>query len=371
PFTIVIKKDKPNENIIKKIIRKNDFINENVFEIRQSNNRIEVFKKDYNNIIIKIDCENYNLGDICYISKGMVLNSDEKNAKGEFSKDDLISTTKNNINSKTYIEGKDIKRYKIENISYLEWNTERVPNKLSRKTFRELYEGEKIMRGRVTDGIFDNSGIVCNDSIVIFKKFCDLRGVNNNSIQNSITKNNKLKREELEQISDNFNIKYILSILNSKFIIFYLNNNRRHRLENYFYPDDFRKLFIPKISIENQKMFMEKVDLIALKNKELQDISNKFTELLKSNFNIEKINIKLENWHDLDFVDFKKELKKIKVDLKGEKEEDWLERFNRLKKQAIEIKEIINKTDKEIDQMVYKLYDLNEDEIKIIEDNNI
>ena len=38
-----------------------------------------------------------------------------------------------------------------------------------------------------------------------------------------------------------------------------------------------------------------------------------------------------------------------------------------LKKEVLEIQNQINQTDKEIDTMVYKLYDLTEDEIKIVE----
>ena len=36
-------------------------------------------------------------------------------------------------------------------------------------------------------------------------------------------------------------------------------------------------------------------------------------------------------------------------------------------KKALELKAQIDKTDKEIDQMVYALYELTEDEIKIVE----
>ena len=42
-------------------------------------------------------------------------------------------------------------------------------------------------------------------------------------------------------------------------------------------------------------------------------------------------------------------------------------RNNTEAKKALDIKAQIDKTDKEIDQMVYKLYDLTEDEIKIVE----
>ena len=50
------------------------------------------------------------LGDFCYISVGMVLNADEKTAKGEFVKEDLISLIKDEIHCREYIEAKDIDR---------------------------------------------------------------------------------------------------------------------------------------------------------------------------------------------------------------------------------------------------------------------
>ena len=80
------------------------------------------------------------LGDFCYISKGMVLNADEKTAKGEFTKDELISEYKDIIHSRVYIEAKDIDKFVVKRVRYLEWNTERCPNQLSRPTFRELYD---------------------------------------------------------------------------------------------------------------------------------------------------------------------------------------------------------------------------------------
>ena len=67
------------------------------------------------------------LGDYCYISKGMVLNADEKTAKGEFSKDDLISETQDDVHCRKYIEAKDIDKYEVRHVRYLEWNTERCP----------------------------------------------------------------------------------------------------------------------------------------------------------------------------------------------------------------------------------------------------
>ena len=48
-------------------------------------------------------------------------------------------------------------------------------------------------------------------------------------------------------------------------------------------------------------------------------------------------------------------------------EAEWEEYFNTESKKALELKSKIDATDKEIDQMVYKLYDLTDEEIKIVE----
>lgn len=214
-----------------------------------------------NNDQIHVSIPSTFLGDICYMSKGMVINSDEKKAKGEFKKNDVISKTRNAIFSKDYIEGKDLARYFVKKSHrYLEWNTERVPKKLSRPTFPELYEIPKLMRGRVTGGVYDSSGLVCNDSIILFARFIDLEKINNKSIFSSIKKNNSKLRGELNKISSNFDLKYILAIINSKFAYHFLNSIRRHRLKNYFYPDDFRKLPIAVISQEEQAKISSLVD---------------------------------------------------------------------------------------------------------------
>jgi type II restriction/modification system DNA methylase subunit YeeA len=48
-------------------------------------------------------------------------------------------------------------------------------------------------------------------------------------------------------------------------------------------------------------------------------------------------------------------------------ENEWETFFLQEAKQALALKSEIDKTDKGIDQMVYKLYDLSEEEIKIVE----
>ena len=74
------------------------------------------------------------LGEYCFISKGMVLNADEKKAKGEFKKKDLISELKTEIHTKPYIEGKNIEigfnnRYLLDALKAC--NTDRVKIQLN------------------------------------------------------------------------------------------------------------------------------------------------------------------------------------------------------------------------------------------------
>lgn len=268
------------ETYTKKIYRTNHFDNAEVVMLNNDTESLKskVFRKSFSDIFTP-EIISERLGDVCYLSVGMVTNADETNAQGDFVKDDLISDTKDDIHCKEYVEGKNIKSYSIDKIKYIEYNTERVPDLLRRPTFRDLYIGDKILRGRVTKGTFDNTGIVCNDSIVVFKRFCDLKNTNERSISVSISKNNfeahgskttaqvKKRRVELEKISEGYNLKYVLAVLNSSYAMAYLNNYRRHRLENYFYPDDFRNYPLPKIDLAKQAVFVALADyMLFLRN---------------------------------------------------------------------------------------------------------
>jgi hypothetical protein len=108
--------------------------------------------------------------------------------------------------------------------------------------------------------------------------------------------------------------------------------------------------------------------------KSFKKITTKFSNYFSKQYNINKLTGKLEKWFELNFTDFIKELNKSIKAIKGvlltKKDEfEWMELFEENKKKALELKSKIDATDKEIDQMVYKLYDLTEEEIKIVEGN--
>ena len=105
---------------------------------------------------------------------------------------------------------------------------------------------------------------------------------------------------------------------------------------------------------------------------DFQASTGKFEKYFSSQYQLEKLSGKLENWYTLEFLDFIKELNKSIKAIKGvplsKKDEfDWIDLFNENKQKAQALKYQIDATDKEIDQLVYKLYDLTEEEIAIVE----
>ncbi|TAE04339.1 MAG: N-6 DNA methylase, partial [Bacteroidetes bacterium] len=163
--------------------------------------------------------------------------------------------------------------------------------------------------------------------------------------------------------------KYILCVLNSKAIIRYVNSidTQVGEVAHRHYKYNFEKIPIPQISEENQQIFIEKADLMLNLNKKLQEISQKVQRNLLREFSLTKLNTKLENWYKLSFADFLKELEKQKIKLKLSQKTEWEKYFAQAKAHATEISAQILQTDQQIDALVYELYNLNREEIEIVE----
>lgn len=207
---------------------------------------------------------NFNvLGDYCYISVGMVLNADEKTAKGAFTKDDLISYRKDELHPREYIEAKDIERYRIKNVRYLEYDTLRCPNKLRRPTFRELYDSDKLMFNRLgkLQVMLDNGvHYLQSDSSFIAIKWCNLINVNNKSISSSIRKFSRHTRHEMECFSKEVDLHYLLGIMNSSYADILLRDLRGG--DYHIYPEHIRNMPIAPATKEQQQPIIDFVDAI-------------------------------------------------------------------------------------------------------------
>ncbi|WP_034889544.1 Eco57I restriction-modification methylase domain-containing protein [Gillisia sp. Hel_I_29] len=189
------------------------------------------------------------------------------------------------------------------------------------------------------------------------------------------------------------NLIHLLGILNSKVLWFFIKNTSSVYRGGYFaFNTTYLNPFpLPKIDqIRNSD-----IDKYSIKNIELYRNFNyliiKFNSFISSKFALQQnISKKLQNWHELKFGEFIKELNKaIKVSNKVREkaakdsgciaelvealtkrdEFEWMELFEENKKKAVVLQQQIADTDREIDQMVYELYGLTDEEIKIVENS--
>jgi type I restriction-modification system DNA methylase subunit len=171
---------------------------------------------------------------------------------------------------------------------------------------------------------------------------------------------------------DKLNPKYLLALINSQLINFY-HKYRFLDLEKELFQKiliaNCKQLPIKIISLEEQNSFIEKVDSILLLFENLKIKKTKFLTRLIDNFNIEKITKKIDGFYNYDFKSLISELKKQSVELSLVKQDELDEYFNSYKTEINEIQSLIEESDKDLDEMVYKLYDLTQEEIKTVEES--
>jgi hypothetical protein len=175
--------------------------------------------------------------------------------------------------------------------------------------------------------------------------------------------------------------RFILGLLNSRLNKFYFENVGEKTAGGAYVLKkvSVEKFIIPN-STENQQFnFCDKVIHIEEKTAIFQSLKENFINLLISKFSLESSSNKLNKWAEYDFAEFLKELEKIRKKTAKEngteykklslsEEAEWMQYFNEQKAKAQILQSEIDKTDSEIDQMVYELYGLTEDEIKIVEE---
>lgn len=287
------------------------------------------------NITSKMLKDTSTLQEYCKIKRGLEIG---KNKVHPFSSDNI-----------KIITGEDIERYAIKSYQSIE-----------RKTYEDFKKDNKF---------FENKRIVVRET--------------GSRITSLIVNENVQQNRSLYSIlidETQYSYEYFLAIINSK-------------LMQFFYKSKFAANtdVFPKIRISQVKELPIKFGDIISQNKlignvkqideckvELVKLCSSFILLLTNKFDI-IVNRKIQKWHELDFGDFFKELEKIRKKSAKEnetefsklslnEEAEWMEYFNEQKQKAQELKAEIDKTDNEIDQMVYELYGLKEEEINIVEE---
>ena len=320
-----------------------DYLKNEVMENIENIASLFFQNKKEKEIISKIK-NNQKLADFFEVSQGLIP-YDKYRGHDEYTIKNRIwhSNVKKDETYKKELKGEDVKQYLLNWnnelwISYGEW--------LAAPRERKFFVNKRILIREITKD-------------KLFACYTEEEFYNTPSLINVINEKDILE------------LKYILTIINSKLLGWY-HNKTSPKANKGLFPkilvNDVRNLPLVNIPLEKQQPFIEKADKMLSLNRELQDLSQKFQRMLLRKFDLEKLSTKLQEWHLLDFSDFIKELKRLKVKLSLSQESEWEEYFLEEKSKAIAVDSEIKNTDKEIDSMVYKLYDLTDEEIKIIEE---
>ena len=209
---------------------------------------------------------------VCYISVGMVIHADEEGHLGEFTAEDVLSGMRDSLHPKRFVLGKDIQKWRLRNVRYLEWGTDRAPGMFRRPTFPELQDASQKLVTVRTPGatpktIYDNDSLHFDASSIGFVPWHLLTNVRNKSIRKASKYRDELRngeeatavlREDLEQGSRLFALKYLLGIMNSSFAKEWLTRQRRSKL--HLYPDDWKQLPVAPATPEQQAEIVALVD---------------------------------------------------------------------------------------------------------------
>ena len=215
------------------------------------------------------------LGQLCFINSGLELQSHEKFdpvVKSErqklFVKDDLISVNQDEQHPKLYVEGDYIGDLLLYKHAYLEWNTTRIPSKLRRSRFPELFENPKIMMGETSGIFYDHKGEYLNNhsvrNIVPYHSLVQAgaldqvskimaRQITDQELANEITplpanfeylsKTQKaaLLIKARASHSPHYDLRYLTALLNGRWLRWYMMTFVKRGSRARFYPDDLKK----------------------------------------------------------------------------------------------------------------------------------
>jgi len=147
---------------------------------------------------------------------------------------------------------------------------------------------------------------------------------------------NKKDLYNLKLINDNFTLKYILAIINSQLISYLKTKGSTTATKDDFGQltlTDIRKIPIKSIPMHSQANFVSKVDLISENKISFDKLLYSLQKYIKSIYYLEKLSKKLQNWFELEFGDFIKELnnaikKSGNSKLTKTDEMEWMEIFS-------------------------------------------
>jgi len=221
-----------------------------------------------------------------------------------------------------------------------------------------LKYGEWLAEPRTSAPFFDNEKIIIrqtSDSLI-----CHIdtnKWINLNNVYN------------IGRCQENISLRYILALLNSKLFAFIYQSIAQEKGKLFA---EVKKVYLEKLPIkiipfDEQQIFICLVNELIENNSVIEKLKAKLINRISSNYNIQKVSNNLANFNNLSFAELNNELKKIKIELNFKQQDELEEYFTVNKNQINSMIELRKSLDKQIDNLVFKLYDLTDSDIELIE----
>jgi hypothetical protein len=206
-----------------------------------------------------------------------------------------------------------------------------------------------------------NENKIKSEKILLRRTSSDLRAVVDN--------NGFYPQNSLFIITSTIDLYFLVGLMNSSLFNFIYKTKcpQEGKIFAEVKPSIIKTLPIIQTSNDKKLLVKENATKIQELSSKLEFEKKKFKNSLSRKFNLIEVPKKLQYWYQLSYSDFIKELNKKKIKLSLSEEAEWETYFTIEAKKINDLKVQIEKIVKNLDQFVYKLYELTEDEIKLVE----
>ncbi|WP_432277079.1 Eco57I restriction-modification methylase domain-containing protein, partial [Halobacterium salinarum] len=219
------------------------------------------------NLLEKLEEQSVRLGNVCYVNYGAQISSKEK---GGFGKDKLLYEDQSPEQDRVrFFEGKNIERYHIEWPGlYLDYR----PDEVYGPRHSSLFESEKIAVRYVSDeddgllASFDSEGMYTDHLTVLCTHYQNIDG---EKLQTEF--------EGFPHLSQDYDLKFLLSVINSKVEKFYYASRfatgSLQGSYSHVYPRSVRRFLIPEMDLDSGDVHISRDTIESIiENNEKQDI---------------------------------------------------------------------------------------------------
>lgn len=305
------------------------------------------------NILEKIESVSINFEKICVVCDGINPGSEEIRNR-------ILVTEKIDNKCQKIIDGRNFSRYSIVDWHdlYVRYDKDFVEN--LRKEIKD--KGESFTARVIKkDHFFDKEKIVTRQTADKIIGTIDNEGYyTKNSVHSSYLKSKCIGI---------YDLNFLVSILNSDLMTFYYRcvTQEVGRPFSQVKVGIIEQLPIFPASVKEQEPFIEKAKIMFQKKKDLDNEINEFLRWLNRTFKLGEYSQNLVKYYELSFEELLEEMKNNDIKVRKRDDQKLLEKeFNKSLNDILPLIQEIKTTEKEINDMVYQIYGLNDKEIKRI-----